>query len=131
MSEEKKANPQGPPTKYNDNVPEQLLEYFKEIVPIEILGVTYPRINSIEGFSASIGIAKSTFYQWVKIHDDLSNAWERAKDSRADQLYQLTANKIISEGYGKMLTVNCTDMKDKVESTVAQTSTVTLAYSEN
>ena len=38
-----------------------------------------------------------------------------ANAMQADQIYQLGANRIFDAGYAKLLTINCTDMKDKVE----------------
>jgi len=116
MSENKVK--QGAPTKYTTDIPDKLVKYFSEIRTFILMDKEYPEFNSIEGFCADIKIAKSTFYEWVKIYPDLSNAFNTAKNFQAKQLFNLTANRIFSESYGKLLTVNCTDMKDKVEQTI-------------
>ena len=63
--------PLGPPTKYRDDIPSQLLEYFRENRVFKVDGRTYPEFNSIEGFCAKIEIAKSTFYEWFEAGNSL------------------------------------------------------------
>ena len=115
MTEAKTTKPVGAPTKYTEDTPDKLLEYFTGISEVVICGKSYPRFNSIEGFCASLKIAKSTFYEWIKIHPLLSNAFNAVKPMQADQLFQLGANRVFDSAYCKLLTINCTDMKDKVE----------------
>ena len=127
MAEKSKG---GAPTKYRDDIPQKLLDYFSTITTITIMGKEYPRFNSVEGFCAQTGIAKVTFYEWIKKHDALANAFKRCKNYQADQLFNLTANRLFSESYGKLLTVNCTDMKDKIESKEESNQTIELNYKQ-
>jgi len=112
----------GAPTKYHDGIPDLLYNYFSEQRTFVVAGKDFPEFNSIEGFCAHIKIAKSTFYEWVKIHKDLSNAFSIAKNLQAKQLYNLGLNRIWAEGYAKMITINCTDMQDKVEHNIDKTT---------
>jgi hypothetical protein len=105
----------GAPTKYTPDVPNQLLDYFSTIRIKTFMGKDFPEINSIEGFCARIKVSKTTFHKWVKKYPDLMNAYETIKNNQADQLFFLTSNRIISESYGKLLTTNCTDIKERNE----------------
>lgn len=127
--ESSNAPKMGAPTKYREDIPEKLLEYFSVIRVKQFLGKDFPEINTIEGFCARIKIAKSTFHEWVKKYPELSNAYSIAKNWQADQLFFLTSNRIIESGYGKLLTVNCTDMSDKIETKhEVSDNTMKLAY---
>lgn len=127
MSENKpqdEANPVGAPSKYQEDIPEKLLAYFSENRTFVLMDKEYPAFNSVEGFCASIQIAKSTFYAWVKKYPLLSNALGTAKQYQADQLYQYGANRIFDPSYAKLLTINCTDMVDKKETDLGVTKEV-------
>ena len=110
----------GRPTKYNDEMPVKLMEYFESFSTFTIMGKEYPEIKTKEGFCSKVEIATSTFDLWCQKYDDFMGAWRNAKTCQANQIINLTANRIISEGYGKLLTVNVTDYKDKVDHTVEQ-----------
>ena len=105
----------GRPTKYSDDMPNKLLSYFSEIATFTVMGKEFPRINTKEGFCSQENIATSTFDLWVKTHDAFSGAWAKSKAKQAEFIVNLTANRIIDPNYGKMLTVNVTSYRDKVE----------------
>lgn len=110
----------GAPTKWVDDIPEKLINYFSEQRYFTIGDKEYPEFNSVEGFCAHIKISKDTFYRWVKEKSQLSDAFGIAKNYQAKQLFNLGANRVFDSAYAKLLTVNCTDMKDKVDHQVEQ-----------
>lgn len=112
-------NKVGPPTKYHDDIPELLIQYFSEQRFFIIKDKEYPEFNSIEGFCAYIRISKSTFYLWLKMHEKLSDAFDIAKALQAQQIYNFGLNKIWSEGLTKLIATNCTDMREKVDNNQA------------
>lgn len=119
MSNKKPSNnPDGAPTKYNSDVPKKLIQFFTRDLFVEMdEGKKMPnRFPTIEKFCCDINIATSTFYEWCKKHDELSSAFNVAKQAQKDQLIQLSLMGFYKEGFAKFVAVNCTDMRDKVDS---------------
>ena len=109
-------NPVGPPTKYKDTYPEALLEFFKDIKPLKLNGKEVGFIlPTIEKYCSNIGIVTSTFYKWCDEKPRLSSAFKVAKQCQKDTIIQLSLNGIYKEGFAKFVAVNCTDMRDKLE----------------
>lgn len=131
MSDQNAPNPVGAPSKYHSGVPSQLLEFFNKPLFQEVNGKTMPNfLPTIEKFCCDINISTSTFYEWCKKHDELSSAFEKAKQAQKNQLMQLSLLGFYKEGFAKFVAVNITDMRDKVESTVDATdNAIKLAYS--
>ena len=114
----KKANPVGRPTLYTDEMPSDLVEYFSLIETFVFNDKEYPQIKTKAGFCARNKIASSTFDLWCEKHSEFMGAWHITKQLQANQIHNLTANRIIDGNYGKLLAVNCTSLKDKVEQTI-------------
>jgi hypothetical protein len=113
MSERPKR---GAPVKYHDGVPDQLLDFFDKPLFQEINGKTMPNfLPTIEKFCFDIDIAVSTFYEWIKKYEDLSKAFEKAKQIQKNQLMQLSLLGFYKEGFAKFVAINITDMRDSKE----------------
>jgi len=127
--EEKKINPVGAPTKYTNDIPLRLKEYFREIEPLILNGKEVGFIlPTIERFCSEIDIVTSTFYKWCKEKPELSSAFDIAKQNQKFWLIQLANNGIYKEGFAKFTAVNLTDMRDRAENTVDQKTEVKLSY---
>jgi len=113
---EVKKIPQGPPSKYRNEIPEELKAFFSEIKPLLLndtqVGFLFP---TIEKFCSNLDVVKSTFYKWCQEKPELSDAFNVAKQMQKDTLIQMGANGIYKEGFAKFMAINCTDMKDKIE----------------
>jgi len=118
QAENKVANPIGRPSKYSVEMPDRLIGYFNSLETFVFMDKTYPKIKTKAGFCADNLIAKATFDRWCEAHEEFRGAWNIAKQMQANQIHNLTANRIIDGNYGKLLAINCTDMKDKVEHTI-------------
>lgn len=107
----------GAPTKYHDGIPSQLIKYFDRPLYEEIGETKVPsKFPTIEGFCArELKISKDTFYRWVKIHDELSDAFTKAKQLQKDHIIQMALIGAYKEGFAKFVAINCTDMVDKKE----------------
>ena len=117
MSKEKK-NPVGRPTKYTDDMPEKLISYFSCFETFIFMDKEFPKIKTKAGFCSEVAkVAKSTFDDWVMKNEKFRVAWEQCKTMQEHMIHTFTANRIIDGNYGKLLAVNCTDLKDKVETT--------------
>jgi hypothetical protein len=131
MSEKKPSNnPDGAPTKYKEDIPERLIEFFSRDLFVQVDGgKTMPnRLPTIERFCSEIDIVTSTFYEWCKKYPELSSAFNKAKQYQKDQLMQLALMGFYKEGFAKFVAVNITDMRDKVESQVEQSTEIKLSY---
>lgn len=125
-------NPVGPPTKYKESYPFELLKFFdRPIYTTDADGNRMPsKLPTIERFCCDIGIVTSTFYKWCKEKTELSSAFEKAKQYQKDQLMQMALMGIYREGFAKFIAVNVTDLKEKVEHSIDDESrnTIKLAY---
>lgn len=111
----------GAPSKYTEEVPQKLLDYFSEIKPLELNGKQVGfELPTIEKFCCDIGIVKQTFYNWTEQHEKLLDAFNKAKSYQKHWIVQLANNGIYKEGFAKFTAINCTDMRDKIEQTIDQ-----------
>ena len=126
----KTPNPVGAPSKYNEDVPKKLINFFSRDLFIEMdNGKKMPnRLPTIEKFCTDIDIVTSTFYEWCKKYPELSSAFNKAKQLQKDQLMQLALMGFYKEGFAKFVAVNITDMRDKVEQQVEQSTEIKLSY---
>ena len=141
MSNEIKRNPGGAPTKYTEDLPERLLEFFdveldREVskeVPgkdgVIMLMETKPnRLPTVEGFCREIKISKSTFHEWRKKYPKLSNALGIAKQMQMNHLMQHALEGTYNGGFAKFLAMNISDYRDKSESKTESTQEINLSY---
>jgi len=141
MEENKEVKPFGRPTKYTDDMPELLLEFFdveldREVVKevpgkegsFNIIETKPNRLPTVEGFCRHHKIAKSTFHEWRKKHTQFSNALGIAKQMQMNHLMQHALEGTYNAGFAKFLAVNISDYKDKVESKVESKGSISLSY---
>lgn len=118
----------GRPTKYTEDLPETLLEFFSVELDREVAkecagkeGVftiieTRPnRLPTVEGFCASIPISKSTFHDWVKKYPEFSNALGKCKQMQMNHLMQHALEGTYNAGFAKFLAQNISEYRDKIE----------------
>lgn len=126
----KEINVGGAPTKYHDAVPSELVNFFERpFFEYDQEGNKMPsRLPTIERFCCDIDIVTSTFYEWCKKYPELSSAFKKAKQYQKDQLMQMSLMGIYKEGFAKFVAINCTDMKDKVETKAEVKTEIKLSY---
>lgn len=118
---------QGAPTKYREDLPKKLIEYFSrplyeikfEAVVTKLgmqeIPVEKPtEFPSIEGFCSDLFISKSTFHEWVKKYPDFTNAYGFAKMRQKKHLVEHGLQGNYNSAFAKFLAINCTDLVDKV-----------------
>jgi len=123
------TRPIGRPTKYTDEMPQRLLDFFSVDLDRDItvqnstasgkvveVAVSRPnRLPTVEGFCASIPIAKSTFQDWCKAHDTFRVALGKCKVMQMNHLIQHTLEGSYNAGFAKFLAMNISEYRDKVE----------------
>jgi len=112
----------GAPTKYTEDIPEKLLEYFcidldREVKNKDgkIVAIKPNRLPTVEGFCASVMIAKSTFHEWVKKYPSLSNALGIAKQFQINHLMQHTLEGTYNASFARFLAINISEYREQVE----------------
>lgn len=119
----------GRPTKYTEDMPEKLIEYFSKplfrrvmvqqatasgkIVEIEVERPCLPPL--IEGFCGHVKIGKNTFYEWVKRYDEFRDAFSQAKVLQAEKLATHSLLSNYNASISKLILANCTDYKEDKE----------------
>ncbi len=124
----KSSNPVGPPTKYRDEIPQELLAYFskplyeviqKEVATnsgVQVVNDLRPsEFPSIEGFCGKLLISKQTFHNWTKEHPQLMDAYKVCKDLQKRHLVEHGLQGNYNSSFAKFVAINCTDMVEKKE----------------
>jgi hypothetical protein len=77
----KEKRGRGQPTKYTDDMPEKLIEFFSKDPYVKnkdrFEATDFP---SIASFSCLIGVDRTTVYAWAKAHPDFKESMNRCKD---------------------------------------------------
>lgn len=131
-----KGNKGGAPTKYSPKFCEAIIRFFKQ-QPYSVLKdyrgrtvlnkygqpalvpVDFP---TIEGFAATIGVAKKTMLEWVEKYKEFGNAYTRAKDLQKHILVVNGLNGNYNPRFAQFVATNATDMIEK--STVEHTGSI-------
>jgi hypothetical protein len=119
----------GRPTKYTEDMPQKLIDYFSKplfrkvlvqqatasgkIVEVEVEKPCLPPL--MEGFCAFMKIGKTTFYEWVKKYPEFKNAFEVSKMHQAEKLATHALLNGYSSSISKLILANCTDYKEDKE----------------
>ena len=134
----------GAPTKYTDDLPEILLDFFD--VPLDrdvvkecagkegafnIIESKPCRLPTVEGFCASRLISKVTFHKWTKKYPDLMNALGVAKNMQMNHLMQHALEGGYNGGFAKFLAQNISDYRDKIETTGTNETAITITIDKN
>lgn len=119
------ANNKGRPTKYNEDMPRILWEYFmkpriakkyrrstyhgKEIQKVYYEAEKFP---TVEAFCVLQCIHKDTFYEWIKQHKDFSDAYSICKMRQKDVLVQNILEGEWGVKSGVFISLNYTDLTE-------------------
>jgi|GEM_PF-1269475 len=130
---QKEKNKGGRPSKYKSEYCEAIISFFnrkpfdvvkgedengKEIVLTDKFGnaVMQPcMLPTFEGFAISIGVHRDTLNEWLKHHDEFSDAYARAKDYQKEILIQNGLFGNYEKTFAVFTAKNVTDMRDKHE----------------
>lgn len=126
-------------SKYNDTVPQKMLDYFlrpettiKQVQTMTKAGLVTQEIEvpaklpTLEGFARSVGVSASTVLYWASKHPEMDAAYQMCRDATKEILNQNALMGRYSEGYAKFVAINYTDMVDKknIESDMSVTINV-------
>lgn len=110
-------NPVGAPPKYYPEICAELIEYFdSEIFKIDADGkreVQEPR--TIQRFLFSKRIPRSTFYDWKKNYQELSDTLELCQMQQAHNALAGSMMGVYNPMMSKFLVINISDYSDKVD----------------
>lgn len=118
----------GRPTKYTEDMPQILLDYFnvdlfdtvsEEVASqgkaVAVVKRVPKRLPTFERFCVDNNLHHSTLLDWKRKYPDFSEAYDKAKYCQKDFLMQHGLLGTHNAGYSKFVSINVTDMKDKVE----------------
>ena len=117
---ETKGKP-GQPTKYKPEYCEAIIDFYDQEPWEEKEGKRlYQRRPSVNGFAKHIKACVASVYNWkTKDHDsfhpEFLEAWNTAKALSKDWLIDVGLSGLAPANSFKFVAVNCTDMRDKVE----------------
>lgn len=123
-----KKNKGGRPTKYTEDMPKIMLEWFDRPLDqikkvevatpkgIQVLNEERPnRLPTVEGFCRFLGIHKDTLHEWRKKHKLFADALRKCKAIQMEHLIQHTLEGSYNANFAKFLAVNISDYTDKKE----------------
>ena len=128
QNQDENKNPVGRPTKYTEDLPEKILDFFdvplersipRDIVTkegvITIMEIKPNRVPTIERFAANLRVHKSTLYEWSKKYPEFSDALNICRMIQHDMIHQHTFSGDFNAAYSKFYMINNSDMKEKIE----------------
>lgn len=123
-----KASNFGRPTKYNEDMPEHLFNYFmkprvaKKIVKTTSYGkpttkIVYEteKLPTAEGFCVEQCIGSKTFYRYIENYPDFRHTYELCRKRQKDNLVQNILDGRWGIKSGAFVAINYTDMREKIE----------------
>ena len=144
MSNKERLRPlAGRPTKYHDEIPQEMLDYFYRALDKQVTeevatatGVkvinktTANRFPSFEGFCVSICIARDTLYNWKKKYPLFSDTFEKCRQVQREFLMVHSLEGNYNAGFSKFLLTNISEYKDKVHQEIESTQTIKINIDE-
>jgi len=123
MEETKKTV--GQPTKYHNEMPKLLLEFYSRpmfiyedqevATPKGVVTVSVKTPNEfpiVEGFCSEQDICTDTFYEWCKVHKPFSEAYKKSKAKQAKKLINHGLFGTYNASITRLLMSNCTDYRE-------------------
>lgn len=125
-------NKGGRPSKYDTKYCEEIITFFdqepyedKELTHFgkngEVSWVDYKRmankLPTLRSFAKHIGVNVDTVYEWIKVHQEFSEAFTHAKDLQKWFLIENGLNGCYNPAFAIFTAKNITDMRDKQEVT--------------
>lgn len=105
------AKKNGRPTKWNEDWPRQLIEYFET----EIGKGNLPFLSK---FARNImGVCNDTALEYTKKYEDFSDAYKKAKDMQKEFIIEMGLSKKWDTAFTIFTAQNMTDMRNKQEVT--------------
>jgi len=119
----------GRPTKYNDDIPEKMLDFFDipltyktteqkmsaSGVVMDLEVVKASPMPTFEGFSLEIGVCMDTLTEWKANHKPFSLAYRVCKGIQKRFLMSHGLSGAYNSNFAKFVAINCTDMVDRSE----------------
>lgn len=127
--------PGGAPSKYNEDIPQKMLDYFDVESTKTILVKYYDKkgtlskeeekeiantLPTIEGFCRTIGISKNTLHEWLKDDSkaELQDAYKKAKDMQEAMWQENSLKGLYNPIFTIFMGKNVFGWKDKQEISV-------------
>jgi hypothetical protein len=128
VSEVKVKHAGGRPSSYKPEYIKEILEYFDIDSTKIVLDKTITKngesvkerevsnkLPTIEGFCKKIKIAKSTLHEWVKEHEEFSNAYKKCKDMQLAIWQENSLKGLYNPAFAIFFGKNCFGWVDKQE----------------
>lgn len=122
----------GRPTDYKEEYCEEIVEYFSE-EPFTEREVTHSKKNgeswttyedvanafpTFAGFAAKIGVHRDTLNEWIKVHPEFSDAYNKAKDLQEEFLVQNALKNLYAQPFAVFTAKNVLGWRDKSETDI-------------
>lgn len=121
-------NPIGRPTKYSEEMPQALLDFFQaikeEVLEVEenmalsgVLQWVQKPVDPplLSGFAISMAVHRDTLHEWARVHTDFSDAMKTAKEIQEWVVARMVSHGAYAPAFGIFMLKNCSDWTDKHE----------------
>jgi len=125
----------GRPTSYRPEYCQKMIEFFNRPLYITktkqvvqkgvVVEIEYEKANSLptfEGFARSIESTHVTLINWTKKNPEFFKAYKRCKDIQKEFIVEHGLQDNYNAAFAKFLAVNVTDLRDKTEHEVKDTT---------
>lgn len=98
------VNKGGRPTEYNDNMLLKAHEYLASAHDyVDNEGKFHVKIPKAAGMAIHLGVARSTLYEWAKIHSEFSDILERMNAMQEDRVIDRAMQGTYNSNIAKLL----------------------------
>lgn len=113
------------PTKYEKEYAIKMLDHFSVDV-FRMVGSKkiLNRFPTFERFAVGIGVTHKTLLNWTKANDEFLQAYELCKDIQKALIVEGSMTGDYNAAFAKFLAVNVTDLRDRVEQEIRQSTIV-------
>jgi hypothetical protein len=111
----------GRPSTYTEDMPEKMIKWFnRPIATYSGHKTTITKFPTFERFALEHGVHHQTLLNWCDKHAEFLEAYNVCKGIQKDLLIEGGLSGIYKERFAMFLSVNVSDLKDKVEQTIDQ-----------
>ena len=119
MAKPKKKNPVGRPTKYDPSFPSDLINWFdvdayRELVDQNGKEYLLPnKFPTLAGWCGKMLISRECLHEWVRVHQEFSDAYGIAKERQEAILVQGAMSGAFNSGFAVFTAKNMMGWRDK------------------
>lgn len=117
MATPRTGEPEGRPTKYKEDFPEQIISYF-------LMQDEFP---TFAGFATKCNCTMECLHEWQRRYPEFSEAYKKAKQIQENRTIQGAMSNTLNSTFSIFFLKNCHGYKDKVENEISGLDAISIS----